>query len=135
MTTEPCPLCGRPPEHPMRLEVCGECYQEMTAAGAGALQATGEFHAMTPERVEKMMSAPPERSPPERDTGSRGVTPWASAPRPRSETASPDLACTWCGKQRSAVKKILTGQSGHICNECVALCSDILEAELGPDWR
>jgi len=114
MTIEPCPLCGRPPEHPMRLEVCGECYQEMTAAGAGVLQATGEFHAMTPERVEKMPGA---------------------APRPKSQTGTPDLACTWCGKPRSEVKKILTGQSGHICNECVALCSDILEAELGPDWR
>jgi ClpX C4-type zinc finger len=114
MTTEPCPLCGRHPQHPMRLEVCGECYQEMTAAGAGALQATGEFHAMTPERVEKMVGA---------------------TNRPRSMTGTPDLACTWCGKQRGEVKKILSGQSGHICNECVALCSDILESELGPDWR
>jgi hypothetical protein len=113
MTTEPCPLCGRPHEHRMRLEVCGECYQEMFAAGAGVLQATGEFHAMTPERVEKMVATA----------------------RPRSETASPDLACTWCGKPRSSVKKILSGKSGHICNECVALCSDILESELGPDWR
>ena len=113
MTREPCPMCGRPPEHPMRLEVCGECYQEMTAGGALALQSTGEFHAMTPERVEKL----------------------TAATRPRSQTGTPDLVCTWCGKGRSQVKKILTGQSGHICNECVALCSDILEAELGPGWR
>lgn len=113
MTIEPCPLCGRDPEHPMRLEVCGECYQEMTAAGAGVLQATGEFHAMTPERVENMLATT----------------------RPKSLTGTPDLACTWCGKPRSEVKKILSGQAGHICNECVALCSDILAAELGPDWR
>jgi hypothetical protein len=114
MTIEPCPLCGRTHEHPMRLEVCGDCYQEMTAAGAGVLQATGEFHAMTPDRI-KMLEM--------------------GASRPRSQTGTPDLACTWCGKPRSEVKKILSGQSGHICNECVALCSDILAAELGPDWR
>ncbi len=113
MTTEPCPLCGRPHQRPMKLEVCGERYQEMCAAGGTALQTTGEFHAMTPARVEKMVSQS----------------------RPRSQTGMPDLACTWCGKPRAAVKKILSGQSGHICNECVALCSDILEAELGPGWR
>jgi hypothetical protein len=114
MTTEPCTLCGRePPEHPMKIEVCGACYQELHAAGALALQTTGEFQAMTPERVDKLL----------------GTT------RPRSMTGTPGLACTWCGKQREQVKKILSGPVAHICNECVALCANFMEDEIGPDWR
>jgi hypothetical protein len=43
--------------------------------------------------------------------------------------------CSWCGKGRGEVRKILTSASVGICNECVALCADILTAELGSDWH
>jgi hypothetical protein len=58
-----------------------------------------------------------------------GVAP-AIAPSPTDA-----LRCSWCGRGASAVKKLLTGGQAHICNECVALCSDILLAELGEDWK
>ncbi len=45
------------------------------------------------------------------------------------------LACSWCGKPGEQVRKLLGTAAVAICNECVALCADILEAELGPDWR
>jgi ATP-dependent Clp protease ATP-binding subunit ClpX len=32
------------------------------------------------------------------------------------------------------VAKLIAGPSVWICNECVALCVEILEDELGPDW-
>ena len=33
------------------------------------------------------------------------------------------------------VKKLLGRSNVALCNECVSLASDIMEAELGADWR
>jgi hypothetical protein len=43
--------------------------------------------------------------------------------------------CAWCGKEGSAVKKLLGNGVVAICNECVALCADVMDAELGEGWR
>ncbi len=41
-----------------------------------------------------------------------------------------EIRCSFCGKSETEVKKILTGPNGvTICNECVALCSEILNED------
>jgi ATP-dependent Clp protease ATP-binding subunit ClpX len=39
------------------------------------------------------------------------------------------IRCSFCGKNAEQVDKIITGPSVHICNECVAMCNDILTEE------
>lgn len=42
------------------------------------------------------------------------------------ETAS-ELMCSFCGKNKTVVKLMITGPHGVcICNECVAVCEDIV---------
>jgi hypothetical protein len=43
-------------------------------------------------------------------------------------TAAVDLTvrCSFCSKEAEAVAKIIAGPGLYICNECVALCNDIL---------
>jgi ATP-dependent Clp protease ATP-binding subunit ClpX len=44
---------------------------------------------------------------------------------------APNLTmCSFCGKSHSEVKKLIAGPGVYICNECVGVCSDILEKEL-----
>ena len=38
----------------------------------------------------------------------------------------PRLVCSFCGKSHTEVKKLIAGPQVYICNECVALCNDIL---------
>ena len=45
-----------------------------------------------------------------------------------------ECKCSFCGKPESKVRKLLAGPSGiFICDECVELCSDIMEEELEYD--
>ncbi len=39
------------------------------------------------------------------------------------------VRCSFCGKTADQVEKIITGPSVHICNECIAMCNDILTEE------
>ena len=39
--------------------------------------------------------------------------------------------CSFCGKSHSEVKKLIAGPAVYICNECVEVCSSIIEKELG----
>ena len=39
------------------------------------------------------------------------------------------LYCSFCGKSQHEVKKLIAGQNGYICDECVSLCSDIVSGE------
>jgi ATP-dependent Clp protease ATP-binding subunit ClpX len=43
------------------------------------------------------------------------------------------IRCSFCGKNAEQVEKIITGPSVHICNECVAMCNDILTEETHKD--
>jgi hypothetical protein len=40
-----------------------------------------------------------------------------------------DLVCSFCGKSKDAVAKIIAGPGVYICDECVALCDSILAEE------
>jgi hypothetical protein len=39
------------------------------------------------------------------------------------------IFCSFCGKAQKEVKKIIAGPSVYICNECIALCNQILAEE------
>jgi hypothetical protein len=43
--------------------------------------------------------------------------------------------CSWCSKPADAVRKLLGNGEVAICDGCVALCVDVMEAELGHGWR
>jgi len=40
------------------------------------------------------------------------------------------LYCSFCGKSQHEVKKLIAGPSVFICDECIALCNDIVRDEL-----
>ena len=41
-----------------------------------------------------------------------------------------NIRCSFCNKTQSQVKKMIAGPAGvYICDECVSICSDIVEEE------
>ena len=46
-----------------------------------------------------------------------------------------NIRCSFCGKSQEQVRKMIagTGNNVFICDECIELCSEILEEELGPE--
>ena len=40
-----------------------------------------------------------------------------------------ELRCSFCGKTQNQVAKLIAGDGVYICNECVDLCSEIIEEE------
>lgn len=44
------------------------------------------------------------------------------------------IRCSFCGKSQEQVRKMIAGSGNvYICDECIELCSEILEEELGPE--
>jgi ATP-dependent Clp protease ATP-binding subunit ClpX len=43
--------------------------------------------------------------------------------------------CDFCGKEITEVKKIFSSEVSHICDECVTMCSKVLEKELIKDSK
>ena len=41
-----------------------------------------------------------------------------------------DVKCSFCGKDSSQVERIIAGPDAYICNECVSLCDEIINAEV-----
>lgn len=107
-----CPLCTASLGQPKSIKVCGHCYLGLKVNPPVVLATTGEFPAI----------ADPTHSPP---------TPLKHTPNP---DAPIEASCCWCDKTSDAVKKLLSQGNYHICNECVALCSDILRMELGDEY-
>ena len=89
--------------------ICGPCHRSLV--GGLSLGATGEFKVPPDLLVEAPEAAPADAQP---QAGS---------------------SCAWCGKAEDAVRKLLGRRGTALCDECVALAADIMEAELGPDWR
>ena len=41
------------------------------------------------------------------------------------------ICCSFCGKTSDQVRRLLSGPNGvYICDECIELCSEILDEEL-----
>jgi hypothetical protein len=40
--------------------------------------------------------------------------------------SDPSLRCSFCNKDQNAVRKLIAGQNACICDECVAVCVDII---------
>lgn len=43
------------------------------------------------------------------------------------------LKCSFCGKSQDQVRKLVAGPGVYICDECIELCTEIVEEELGND--
>lgn len=104
-----CPICTQQLEGGELVMVCGSCHRHLGSGGL-APNATGEFRVPTPEELAVAASGPIERP------------------------VSTNI-CSWCGKLEREVKKLLGRNDVAICDECVALAHDIMEAELGANWR
>ena len=50
---------------------------------------------------------------------------------PRREDKSSRLTCSFCGKSQDDVRKLIAGPEVYICDECVSLCSDIVDDPAG----
>jgi len=101
-----CPICTQALEGGELVMVCTSCHQ--TLGGGLAVNATGEFRVP----IELLEAA--------EATGER---------------VHATNVCAWCGKLEREVKKLLGRGGVALCDECVSLCCDILDAELGNSWR
>jgi hypothetical protein len=102
-----CPICAQTLEGGELVMVCTNCHHAL--GGGLSVGATGEFRVPSPALL---------------DAGE------ASGERPQAVGI-----CSWCGKLESQVKKLLGRGTTSLCDECVSLCCDILDAELGTTWR
>ncbi len=48
----------------------------------------------------------------------------------RTLTGEKVLSCSFCGKTQHEVKKLIAGPSVFICDECIALCNDIIHDDV-----
>jgi hypothetical protein len=101
-----CPICALALEGGELVMVCTACHKSL--GGGLAVNSTGEFRV--PTELLEIAEASGERV---RSSG----------------------ACAWCGKLEHEVKKLLGRGGVALCNECVSLCCDIFDAELGDNWR
>jgi ClpX C4-type zinc finger len=101
-----CPLCAQPLDGGDLVMVCRPCHQSLGASLE--VSTTGEFRV-----------APSQVMSPEQGTGDR--------------VSSADV-CAWCHKPEREVRKLLGRGSAALCEECISLACDILDAELG-EWR
>jgi hypothetical protein len=102
-----CPICAQALEGGELVMVCTACHQ--TLGGGLAVNTTGEFRVPSPEQLAEAAAS--------------------------GEHVHATGACAWCGKLEREVKKLLGRGGITLCNECVSLCCDILDAELGNTWR
>jgi len=102
-----CPICAQALEGGELVMVCTDCHKMV--GGGLSVNATGEFRVPTSEQLESAE---------------------ATGERVRATNV-----CVWCGKLERQVKKLLGRGGVALCDECVALCCDILDAELGTTWR
>ena len=102
-----CPICAQALEGGELVMVCTSCHNHL--GGGLSVNSTGEFRVPTPEQLESTE---------------------ATGERVRSINV-----CAWCGKHERYVKKLLGRGGVALCDECVSLCCDILDAELGNGWR
>lgn len=49
----------------------------------------------------------------------------------RTADAADMLKCSFLPKSQRQVRKLITGSGVYICDECIELCSEIIEEEFG----
>ncbi|MBA3817415.1 MAG: hypothetical protein H0X17_00860 [Deltaproteobacteria bacterium] len=105
-----CPICAQVLEGGELVMVCNGCHKSL--GGGLSVGATGEFRVPSPELL-------------------------AAAHQTQHSGEHPHTTnvCAWCGKLEAQVKKLLGRGGVALCDECVSLCCDILDAELGDAWR
>jgi len=101
-----CPICSQLLEGGELVMVCTTCHKTL---GGLSVHATGEFRVPTPRALE--------------------------AAETIGDRVRVTSACGWCGKLEHEVKKLLGRGGIALCDECISLCCDILDAELGDAWR
>ena len=47
--------------------------------------------------------------------------------------ANKNIKCSFCGKSQDSVERIIAGPGVYMCNECIKVCSNIIEDELYDD--
>lgn len=45
------------------------------------------------------------------------------------------LKCNFCGKTQKQVRKLIAGPAVYICDECIEICNEIIEEELGQNAK
>ncbi len=48
----------------------------------------------------------------------------------KGDNGTDNLFCSFCGKNQQEVKKLIAGPAVYICDECIQLCSEIIEEEV-----
>lgn len=109
MHSEACPLCAAPEGATHPVNICSNCHAGLHITGALPVSVTGEFSAVSDALL-------------------------AEEAQGSYEGTAENANCCWCKKSPDQVRKMLSQGSYHICNECVALCADILQMELGDDY-
>ncbi|MCD6586617.1 MAG: ATP-dependent Clp protease ATP-binding subunit ClpX [Desulfobacteraceae bacterium] len=51
----------------------------------------------------------------------------------KGDDTTDNLFCSFCGKNQQEVKKLIAGPAVYICDECIQLCSEIIEEESSKD--
>jgi ATP-dependent Clp protease ATP-binding subunit ClpX len=54
---------------------------------------------------------------------------------PKKKDDNDNLFCSFCGKNQSEVRKLIAGPAVYICDECIQLCSEIIEEESEKDGK
>ena len=50
--------------------------------------------------------------------------------------SEPRIRCSFCGKTEDQVRKLIAGPDGvYICDECIGICSEIMEEEFANEQR
>lgn len=109
-----CPLCTAELADALNLRVCSTCHDNLQLGGALPLTTTAEFAAMPNAQAARILAAPP------------GL---------HASEGGEEPQCSWCGKTRAQVKKVLSRGNTNLCNECVAFCVEILDMEFGAGWK
>ena len=100
--------------------VCQACHKGLGGGGGLSVHSTGEFRVPTPEMIAAVAAEGA-------GAAAEGAT---TGEKPRATNV-----CSWCGKLEKDVRKLIGRGGTALCNECVALACDIMEAELGGGWR
>jgi ClpX C4-type zinc finger len=54
-----------------------------------------------------------------------------------ADATSLELAagCSFCARRRQEVRRLIAGPGVYVRDECVALCAELMDDEVGPGWR